>query len=102
MFNFSKPVCDIAGKQIGIFSFGSGMCSSFYSITIRPGKELNTLIDNLSHIPAMLEKRHCVSAKEFEEILEQREFNFNKGNIYILTIITVYVLFTSIIVNNFV
>lgn len=64
-----------------MFSFGSGMCSSFYSITVRPGAEFDTLISNLlQHVPKMLEKRYCVSAVEFEKILKDRELTYNKGN----------------------
>lgn len=65
-----------------MFSFGSGMCSSFYSITVRPGEKIETLINYLlQHVPLMLEKRHCVPAVEFETILEKREITYNKGNI---------------------
>lgn len=70
----------MAGKRIAMFSFGSGMCSSFYSITIRPVPKLETLVNNLcQHIPKMLEKRLCMSAVEFATTLEKQELIYNQG-----------------------
>lgn len=63
-----------------MYSFGSGMCSSFYSITTRPGIELDTLISHLLHIPLMLEKRRRASTSEFETTIENNELTYNKGN----------------------
>ncbi|XP_026816773.1 hydroxymethylglutaryl-CoA synthase 1-like isoform X2 [Rhopalosiphum maidis] len=75
----SKPISEMAGKRIAMFSFGSGMCSSFYSMTIRPGAKLDTLIDLLQHVPVMLENRHCTSTVEFENTLTNRELAYNKA-----------------------
>lgn len=70
----------MAGKRIAMFSFGSGMCSSFYSINIRPGEKLNALIRQLvPHVTEILGKRHCISPAEFENILHIRELTYNKG-----------------------
>lgn len=74
----------MAGKRIAMFSFGSGMCSSFYSITVHPGEKLDTLIGLLKHVPRMLENRHCTSTDEFENILTNRELAYNKGSISII------------------
>jgi len=81
--NYSKPTNEMAGKRIAMFSFGSGMCSSFYSITIRPGAKLETLIDLLQHVPVMLENRQSTSTVEFENTLTNRELAYNKGSIFI-------------------
>jgi len=75
-----------------MFSFGSGMCSSFYSITIRPGTKLDTFIDLLQHIPVMLESRHCTSTVEFETTLNNRELAYNKGNKSITVLKSYYLL----------
>jgi len=76
-------------KRIALFSFGSGMCSSFYSMTVRSGEKLDILIDHLSqHVPIILEKRLKTPAIEFEKILENRELTYNKGNLLILLILT--------------
>ncbi|XP_015376005.1 PREDICTED: hydroxymethylglutaryl-CoA synthase 1-like isoform X1 [Diuraphis noxia] len=75
----SKSTNEMAGKRIAMFSFGSGMCSSFYSITIRPGAKLESLINLLQHIPVMLENRQCTSTVEFENTLTNRELAYNKA-----------------------
>lgn len=67
-------------KRIALFSFGSGMCSSFYSMTVYSGEKLDILIDYLSqHVPVILEKRIRTSASDFENIVENRELAYNKG-----------------------
>lgn len=73
-----------------MFSFGSGMCSSFYSITIRPGAKLDTLIDLLQRVPVMLENRHCTSTVEFENTLTNRELAYNKGSISVIVLQNYY------------
>lgn len=70
----------MVGKRIAMFSFGSGLCSSFYSITIHSGAKLDQLIGNLLHVSEMLDKRHCISTSEYETIMENRELAYNKGN----------------------
>lgn len=70
------------GKRIAMYSFGSGMCSSFYSITVHSGEKLNTLIDYLlQHVPVILQNRSCASPIEFETILGNNELYNNKGTI---------------------
>lgn len=90
--NYSKPTNEMAGKRIAMFSFGSGMCSSFYSITIRSGEKLETLIDLLQHIPVMLENRQSTSAAEFENTLTNQELTYNKGSIFINDLHSYYLL----------
>ncbi|XP_025414651.1 hydroxymethylglutaryl-CoA synthase 1-like isoform X3 [Sipha flava] len=76
----SKPAYEMGGQRIAMFSFGSGMCSSFYSINIRSGEKLDTLISHLvPHVAEKLEKRHCTSPAEFENILKIRELTYNKA-----------------------
>jgi 3-hydroxy-3-methylglutaryl CoA synthase len=78
----------MGGQRIAMFSFGSGMCSSFYSINIRSGEKLDTLISHLvPHVAEKLEKRHCTSPAEFENILKIRELTYNKGIILMFFII---------------
>lgn len=74
----------MAGKRIAMFSFGSGFCSSFYSITIHSGAKLDKLIGNLLHVSEMLDKRQCISTIEYETMMENRELAYNKGNLDIL------------------
>jgi len=76
----SKPNFEVKEKRIALFSFGSGMCSSFYSMTVYSGEKLDILIDYLlQHVPVILEKRIRTSASEFEKIVEKRELFCNKA-----------------------
>lgn len=75
----SKPASELAGTKIGIFSYGSGMCSSMYSITItkdfRQGSDLTKMISSLSYIKPQLDARTEISPTEYTKILEWREEN---------------------------
>jgi hydroxymethylglutaryl-CoA synthase len=70
---------------VGLFSYGSGLCSSMYSLHIssnaKPGSPLSRLIDNLSHIKKLLDQRTKVSPEEFAHIMEIREQNHHKGKV---------------------
>ncbi|XP_071440219.1 hydroxymethylglutaryl-CoA synthase 1-like isoform X2 [Hetaerina americana] len=74
-----KPVNVLAGSRIGLFSYGSGLASSFYSIRVSSnssiGSKLDSLVKSLSHIQGQLESRKKVSPEEFSKILEHREKN---------------------------
>lgn len=51
-----------------------------YSLTIRPGTKLDTLIGYLlEHVPMLLDERFQASANEFEKILKNHELSYNKG-----------------------
>ncbi|KAG5321118.1 HMCS1 synthase, partial [Pseudoatta argentina] len=75
----SKPISELAGNKVGIFSYGSGLCSSLYSLTItrdtREGSGLSKIINALSYVKSQLEGRHCVSPKNYTEVLASREQN---------------------------
>jgi len=68
---------------VGLFSYGSGLCSSMYSLRISsnatPGSPLSQLIDSLSHIKQLLDQRTKVSPEEFAQVMETRERNHHKG-----------------------
>ncbi|XP_076392143.1 hydroxymethylglutaryl-CoA synthase [Megachile rotundata] len=73
----NKPVEELAGSKIGIFSYGSGFCSTMYSLTItkdtKDGSDLMKIISSLSYIKQELESRQKVSPADYTEILEWRE-----------------------------
>lgn len=79
----SESADKLAGKRIGLFSYGSGLASSMYSIHVtkiaKPGSALDRLVNNLSHIKQLLERRKCVSAEEFSRIMEIKEKNHHKA-----------------------
>lgn len=79
----SKDISELAGSKIGLFSYGSGLASTFYSISISSDcsekSPLHKLVSNLSHIKPMLEKRVSVMPEKFSHIMEIREHNNHKA-----------------------
>lgn len=74
----SLPSENLPGKKIGIFSYGSGLASSMYSIKVVDNK-LTTLINNLKKCIENLEKRICVTPEKFTELLEIREKSLHQA-----------------------
>lgn len=74
----SLPVENLPGKKIGVFSYGSGLASSMYSIKIVDNK-LPTLISNLKKSIDNLEKRICVTPEQFTEELDIREKSLHRA-----------------------
>lgn len=68
----------LSGKKIGLFSYGSGLASSLYSIKI-VDNELSTLISNLKKSIDNLEKRICVTPEQFTEVLEIRQKSLHQA-----------------------
>jgi 3-hydroxy-3-methylglutaryl CoA synthase len=81
----SRDIHELAGKRVCLFSYGSGLASSMYSLRIssnaRPGSSLNRLVENLSHIKPLLDQRKRVTPEEFAQIMEIREQNHHKGKV---------------------
>lgn len=76
-------LCSIAsenlpGKKIGVFSYGSGLASSMYSIKI-VDNELPNLITNLKKCIDNLEKRIRVTPEKFTEVLEIRQKSLHQA-----------------------
>lgn len=66
----------LLGKTIGVFSYGSGLASSMYSISItQDPSKLGTLINHLSYVKPLLESRIKVDPTEFTRLMEIREKN---------------------------
>lgn len=66
------PIGELPGKRIGIFSYGSGLASSMYSVKIKGGPHLEKLISSISNIENELNSRKKVTAQEFSDILKKR------------------------------
>lgn len=79
----SKDAKSLAGNKVALFSYGSGLASSMYSITISKDSSLNSpldkLVSNLSYVKPLLEKRISITPVEFSEIMEIREKNCHKA-----------------------
>lgn len=75
----NKPLDTLAGNKVGIFSYGSGLASSMYSLTITKDigeeSELRKLVKNLSYVKIQLEARQQVYPEEYTNILALREKN---------------------------
>lgn len=71
---------ELVNKKIGIFSYGSGLASSLYSVTTTSDvNALRKVTDNLIHLKQKLEKREKVSPQEFTHLMEVRELNNHKA-----------------------
>lgn len=79
----SRGAEELAGKLVALFSYGSGLASSMFSLRIssdaNPGSPLKRLVDNLTHIKPQLELRHRIPPEEFNSIMETRENNHHKA-----------------------
>lgn len=75
----NKPIKELAGTKVGVFSYGSGLCSSMYSITIakqtEEGSNLMKLVSSLQYIKTQLSARQKVSPVNYTKVLEWREQN---------------------------
>lgn len=78
----SKPMSELAGSKIGLFSYGSGLCSSMYSLTVskdaRDGSGLSKIITALSYVKPRLNERKRVSPEDYTKILALREQNCHR------------------------
>lgn len=75
----SKPIEALAGNKVGVFSYGSGLASSIYSLSISDDvsrdSELRKIITNLEYVKTQLEAREQLSPEEYTRILDVREKN---------------------------
>ncbi|XP_033217917.1 hydroxymethylglutaryl-CoA synthase 1 [Belonocnema kinseyi] len=75
----SKPIDALAGSKVGVFSYGSGLASSMYSISISRDvsrdSELVKIMTNLERVKRELEAREQLSPAEYTRILDVREKN---------------------------
>lgn len=79
----SRGAHDLAGKHVALFSYGSGLASSMFSLRVssdvNPGSPLQRLVANLTHVKPQLEMRHKISPEEFDSIMKRREHNHHKA-----------------------
>ena len=75
----NKPLEKLANSKVGVFSYGSGLTSSMYSITIDGdiGKysALSKLVQNLSYVKVQLQSRKLVTPEDYTKTLALREKN---------------------------
>lgn len=78
----SKSASELAGNKIGLFSYGSGLAASLFSISVTKDSDkdsdLYKLVSSLDHIKPLLERRQKISPEKFEATLEIRKQNSHK------------------------
>lgn len=76
----SASADELAGKHIALFSYGSGLASTMYSVSVTANvDELKPLVDRLSHVRPLLEQRRAIAPKEFDHSMESRAANHHKA-----------------------
>lgn len=77
----SKSSEQLIGKKFALFSYGSGLASTMYSINIckdmSAGSKLERLITSLHDTVSMLDKRKCVEPKVFTDLMDVRTKNYH-------------------------
>ncbi|ENN70229.1 hydroxymethylglutaryl-CoA synthase 1 [Dendroctonus ponderosae] len=74
----SRSLENLVDNRVAMFSYGSGLASSFYSITIKNNAALQTLKNNLSYVEPLLAKRSKIAPEKFEATLELRQQSAHK------------------------
>lgn len=73
----SKDISELAGNKVGLFSYGSGLASTMFSITVSndftDGSALHKLVSKLSYVKPMLAQRAKIPPQGFSDILELRQ-----------------------------
>lgn len=73
----SKPIEDLAGQRLLLFSYGSGMAASMYMLAVSndasASSALARLLSGIQHVPTTLANRVKVPPSEFVEILAHKE-----------------------------
>lgn len=75
----NKPVSELAGQRIGLFSYGSGLASTMYSLKVH-SNGLKSLVSNLENVKTMLSNRRIVPPKEYTEHMDSYEKSVNKSS----------------------
>ncbi|KAL5017079.1 hypothetical protein ScPMuIL_006668 [Solemya velum] len=76
-FLSSRTLSDVAGKRVVLFSYGSGLAASMFSLSVSedqsPGSPLEKLMSNMSKIPERLESRQKREPSVFADMMKLRE-----------------------------
>ena len=70
----------MANKRIGIFSYGSGMCSTMQSACFQDDDDkLKHLVNSASQLAETLQRRKPIPAQDYTKWMKKREEAFQKG-----------------------
>ncbi|KAL4236069.1 Hydroxymethylglutaryl-CoA synthase [Mactra antiquata] len=82
-FLISCPVEELSGCRCVLFSYGSGLASSMYSLRVTddlsPKSSIHQLIRNLSDVRTRLNHRKKLSPPEFDQLMKLRETTHHKA-----------------------
>nr|XP_026249381.1 hydroxymethylglutaryl-CoA synthase, cytoplasmic [Urocitellus parryii] len=74
----------LAGKRIGVFSYGSGLAATLYSLKVTqdatPGSALDKITASLCDLKSRLDSRTCVAPDVFAENMKLREDTHHLAN----------------------
>lgn len=69
----------LLNKHVGVFSYGSGLASTMYSISVTSDAEqLQTLLNHLNYVKPLLENRTKISPEQFTALMETRAHNSHR------------------------
>ncbi|XP_055916960.1 hydroxymethylglutaryl-CoA synthase 1 [Eupeodes corollae] len=72
----SETPDSLVGTRIGLFSYGSGLAASMYSISVTKDASIfKKFVSNLDYVLPMLNSREKISPEEFSQLMEVREKN---------------------------
>lgn len=72
-------VSKLNGKHVGVFSYGSGLASTMYSISVTSDSaKLQPLLSKLSYVKPLLEQRTKASPADFTALMETRAHNSHR------------------------
>ncbi|XP_022164022.1 hydroxymethylglutaryl-CoA synthase 2-like [Myzus persicae] len=74
----SLPPEHLPGKKIGVFSYGSGLASSMFSIRV-VDNDLQSLIGNMKKGMDRLEERKRLTPEQFTEVLDVRQKSLHQA-----------------------
>lgn len=81
LISADEDVNKLLGRHIGVFSYGSGLASTMYSISVTNDcTKLQPLLDKLNYVKPLLEQRIKISPQEFTELMEVRVHNSHRTN----------------------
>ena len=78
---YSKPQKELEGDRICIFSYGSGLQASMYSIKVRSdaSDSLSKVLYGVSNVRKLLENRIKIEPESFTRAMSLREAVHHKG-----------------------
>jgi len=72
----SGPAKELVGKRIGLFSYGSGLAASMYSISVtQDAAAFEKFVSQLDYVQPLLNSREKVAPEQFSALMEVREKN---------------------------